>query len=230
MMRQDRRSAHDARDRQRDGKSLHHHALRSQHGSVADFVQTCRSGGSQGFHPENPRTPRTPRTSRTSRTSRTVLAITRTRYCAEAPRAQKFSLDSFPQPGAFMSRSWLACACFLFVVAAGGSALAQAQPTPTGPPRQPAATAAPQQTKLGSLDLTVNWRSRAEDWGWFAGNSGDSNYGLGHSQLRLGVGQKRRRVDWFLEGEQATIFLLPNGAVAPAPLGQLGLGGTYYAA
>jgi len=129
-----------------------------------------------------------------------------------------------------MSRGWLACACFLFVVAAGGSALAQAQPTPTGPPRQPAATAAPQQTKLGSLDLTVNWRSRAEDWGWFAGNSGDSNYGLGHSQLRLGVGQKRRRVDWFLEGEQATIFLLPNGAVAPAPLGQLGLGGTYYAA
>jgi hypothetical protein len=129
-----------------------------------------------------------------------------------------------------MSRSWVGCACFLVVVAAGGSALAQAQQTPTGPPRQPAAPAAPQQTKLGSLDLTVNWRSRAEDWGWFAGNIGDSNYGLGHSQLRLGVGQKRPRVDWFVEGEQATIFLLPNGAVAPAPLGQLGLGGTYYAA
>ena len=129
-----------------------------------------------------------------------------------------------------MARGSLACACFLLVVATGESVLAQGQPTPTGPPRPPAATVTPQETKLGSLDLTVNWRSRAEDWGWFAGNVGDSNYGLGHSQLRIGVGQKRSRVDWFAEAEQATIVLLPNAAVAPAPLGQLGLGGTYYAA
>jgi hypothetical protein len=108
--------------------------------------------------------------------------------------------------------------------------VAQTQPVPAGPSKSPAAPATSQSTRLGSLDLTVNWRSRAEDWGWFAGNVGDSSYGLGNSQLRIGVGQKRPGVDWFVEGEQATIVLLPNGAVAPAPLGQLGLGGTYYAA
>jgi len=92
------------------------------------------------------------------------------------------------------------------------------------------AGAASAQTKVGSLDLTVTWRSRAELWNWFEGNTGNSDYGLGHSQLRVGIGQKHKRADWFVEIEQPTIFALPDNAVAPAPLGQLGLGGTYYVA
>src|SRR5205807_1514725 len=83
---------------------------------------------------------------------------------------------------------------------------------------------------LGPFDLSVNWRSRVERWNWFEGNIGDSDYAFGHSQLRVALGQKRDRFDWLVEGEQVAILGLPNNAVAPAPLGQLGLGATYYAA
>ena len=89
---------------------------------------------------------------------------------------------------------------------------------------------APQSPKLGSLDVTVNWRSRTEMWDWFEGNTGNSDYGLGHSQVRVSLGQKRSKVDCFVEGEAVTVFALPTDVVAPAPLGQLGLGGTYYTA
>ncbi len=104
----------------------------------------------------------------------------------------------------------------ILILAANHLALAQAP-----------ATSAP---TLGSLDLTVNWRTRAELWDWFEGNTGNSDYGFGHSQLRVAIGQKRSKIDWLVEGEAVTIFALPTDAVAPAPLGQLGLGGTYYAA
>src|SRR5262249_38319628 len=76
----------------------------------------------------------------------------------------------------------------------------------------------------------VRWRTRIEKWDWFQGDAGDGNYLFGHSQLRVGLGQRTRRLDWFVEGEQVALFGLPNDAVAPAPLGQLGLGATYYAA
>jgi hypothetical protein len=88
----------------------------------------------------------------------------------------------------------------------------------------------PPGVKIGDLDVTVNWRSRAELWNWFEGTTGNSDYGLAHSLLRVGIGQKHKRADWLVELEQPTIVALPNDAVAPAPLGQLGLGGTYYAA
>ncbi|HUK36350.1 MAG TPA: alginate export family protein [Vicinamibacterales bacterium] len=84
--------------------------------------------------------------------------------------------------------------------------------------------------KIGDIDVTINWRSRAELWNWFEGATGNSDYGFGHSQLRVGFGQKHTRADWFVELEQPTIVGLPNNAVVPAPQGQLGLGGTYYAA
>ena len=48
--------------------------------------------------------------------------------------------------------------------------------------------------------------------------------------LRLGIGQTGEHFDWFLEGEQPSILGLPNDAVVAAPQGQLGLGGSYYAA
>jgi hypothetical protein len=81
-----------------------------------------------------------------------------------------------------------------------------------------------------SNDLTVNWRSRAERWDWFEGSQGNSRYAFGHSQLRVAFGQKRDRFDWLFEGEGVAILGLPRDAVAPPPLGQLGLGATYYVA
>ena len=89
---------------------------------------------------------------------------------------------------------------------------------------------APSKPKLGPLEISLNWRTRAEGWNWFEGKAGNSDYGFWDSMLRLGIGQTLERVDWFVEGEQPSILGLPNNAVVAAPQGQLGLGGTYYAA
>lgn len=84
--------------------------------------------------------------------------------------------------------------------------------------------------KLGPLEISGSWRARGEGWDWFEGTRGDSNYAFGHSLVRLAISQRSEKFDWRLEGAQDSIFALPNGAVVPAPQGQLGLGGTYYAA
>jgi Alginate export len=84
--------------------------------------------------------------------------------------------------------------------------------------------------KLGPLDFSINWRARGEGWDWFQGPAGNSNYPLAHSLLQIAIGQETERIDWQLDVAQATILGLPNDAVVAAPQGQLGLGGTYYAA
>jgi hypothetical protein len=90
--------------------------------------------------------------------------------------------------------------------------------------------APPPKHKFGPLEVAINWRTRAEGWNWFEGNTGNSDYPLWHSLLRVGIGQTGEHLDWFVEGEQVSILGLPNNAVVAAPQGQLGLGGTYYAA
>jgi hypothetical protein len=84
--------------------------------------------------------------------------------------------------------------------------------------------------KLGALDVSINWRLRGENWDWFKGGTGDGAYSLGHSLLKIDIGQQLDRLNWQLEIAQATVFGLPTGAVVAAPQGQLGLGGTYWAA
>lgn len=109
---------------------------------------------------------------------------------------------------------------------------AQPSPLPAGQtvPSNKSAAASPAKHKIGPLEISVNWRTRAEGWYWFQGNSGNSQYGLWDSLLRVGIGQTGERFDWFLEGEQPSILGLPNNAVVPAPQGQLGLGANYYVA
>jgi hypothetical protein len=124
---------------------------------------------------------------------------------------------------------------------AGGSALISQQPSatdsssttapqqPTGTPPLPASAASPKHM-LGPLEISINWRTRAEGWNWFEGKTGNSDYGFWDSLLRVGIGQTGEHFDWFLEGEQPSILGLPDDAVVAAPQGQLGLGGNYYAA
>ena len=102
-------------------------------------------------------------------------------------------------------------------------------PQETAPHPQTAPATPPKHT-LGPLEISVNWRTRAEGWYWFQGATGNSDYGLWDSLLRIGIGQTGDHFDWFLEGEQPSILGLPNDAVVAAPQGQLGLGGSYYAA
>jgi hypothetical protein len=47
---------------------------------------------------------------------------------------------------------------------------------------------------------------------------------------RRSPGQTGEQVDWFLEGAQPSLLGVPDNAVVAAPQGQLGMGGTYYAA
>jgi len=84
--------------------------------------------------------------------------------------------------------------------------------------------------KIGPLDVTVNWRFRTEAWDFFQPATGQNTYAFEHSLLRIGVGQKTEAFEWFLEGAADAVFDLPPSAVQPGRLGQLGLGGTYYAA
>jgi hypothetical protein len=120
------------------------------------------------------------------------------------------------------------CAGLMLQLMTCGSVLAQ-EPARAAPKLAPG-PAPPQTVKLGSLDVSLNWRSRLENWDWFEGDTGHGNYTFGHSLLRVGLGQKRARVEWQVEASQVTVLGLPTDAVAPAPLGQLGLGATYYAA
>src|SRR5579862_5542801 len=119
------------------------------------------------------------------------------------------------------------------VAAMGASAGSPPPPAAAAPAPQAAAekkTPAQPKHKIGPLEITINWRTRAEGWNWFQGKTGNSDYPLWDSLLRIGIGQTRERLDWFAEMEQASILGLPNDAVVAAPQGQLGLGGTYFAA
>ena len=102
--------------------------------------------------------------------------------------------------------------------------------TQSDAPQPSHAQASAQKQKIGPFEISINWRTRAEGWNWFQGATGNSDYPLWDSLLRIGIGQSFERVDWFAEFEQASILGLPNDAVVGPPQGQLGLGGTYYAA
>jgi hypothetical protein len=103
---------------------------------------------------------------------------------------------------------------------AAGQAIGESTQKPARPPKH----------KIGPLEISINWRTRTEGWNWFQGKTGNSDYPLWDSLLRVGIGQTGEHIDWFVEGEQPSILGLPNNAVVAAPQGQLGLGGTYYAA
>lgn len=107
---------------------------------------------------------------------------------------------------------------------------AVASAPPASAPK-PAPQGNTEQHKLGPLNFTVNWRFRMEAWDWFEPSvPAQNSYGFEHSLLRVGIGQKTERFEWFAEGAQDAIVNLPLAAVLPGAAGQLGLGATYYAA
>ncbi len=130
-----------------------------------------------------------------------------------------------------MSVRLVSCAGLMFLFVMSGSVLAEEpEAAPQSNTAPTPAPAPPPALKLGPLDVTVNWRARAEHWDWFQGPSGNSNYTFGDSLLRVAIGQKTDRIDWQVEAAQVAILGLPDNAVVAAPQGQLGLGANYYAA
>lgn len=74
-------------------------------------------------------------------------------------------------------------------------------------------------------------RERTNTTQWFAATPHDEVYGHQDSLLRLGVQQRIHHFDYQLELGQSAELFLPDDGVSPVTAqGQLGLGGTYYAA
>ena len=96
---------------------------------------------------------------------------------------------------------------------------------------QPAAAqqAQPAPLQIGSLTVDGSIRTRAEGWGWFNVPHLDNLYAFPGTLIRLGIGQTRKDFDWRFEIAVPVLLGLPDKAVAPAPQGQFGFGGSYYA-
>jgi len=81
------------------------------------------------------------------------------------------------------------------------------------------------------LSISVYDRTRVDSWQWFAAPPYANQYTYVQSLVRLGMAQQIHRWDWALELSQPAVLDVPNDAVsAVSAQGQLGLGGTYYAA
>jgi hypothetical protein len=95
----------------------------------------------------------------------------------------------------------------------------------------PAVKESPQTTTgRGRLTVSGNLRLRAESWDWFESQPYENSYTFGAATLRLGLSQQWDRFEWQVEGAMPLLLGLPEKAVAPGAPGQLGLGGTYFAA
>lgn len=82
---------------------------------------------------------------------------------------------------------------------------------------------------LGSVTVSGTVHERYEAWDWFPAK-GENSYGYSGSLLRLMFSQKTQSYDWGVELAAPILLGIPDHAVLPAPQGQLGLGGSYYAA
>jgi len=80
------------------------------------------------------------------------------------------------------------------------------------------------------LRLTGSVRVRVEAWKWFETPGYDDRYEFLGGLLRAGVAHRfNTRWDGQIEAAVPVLLGLPENAVAPAPRGQLGFGGTYFA-
>jgi len=86
------------------------------------------------------------------------------------------------------------------------------------------------QIRVAGWTVSGNLRLRFEHWDFFKAQTGDSSYGYGASLLRVSIGREFHTQDWLFEAAQPSLIGLPTDAVAPLPQGQLGFGGTYFAA
>jgi hypothetical protein len=84
--------------------------------------------------------------------------------------------------------------------------------------------------QIGNVTFSGSVRERYEAWDWFEPTTGNNLYGFSGTVVRFGFSQEHTNFDWNLEFEAPILLGLPNHAVNPAPLGQYGLGGSYYAA
>jgi len=98
-------------------------------------------------------------------------------------------------------------------------------------PAQSTRAAVPTSASESPVTITVMDRLRTDATQWYSDPPYTDTYPYVEELLRFSVGQRVHRVDWLLEGSQNTVFNIPKSSVSPVTAqGQLGLGGTYYAA
>lgn len=111
----------------------------------------------------------------------------------------------------------------LLATAAGQANIAPvAAPAPTPTPAK--------QLEIGDINVSGSLRVRVENWDWWETPGFDDHYTFGAAVLRLSLGQQKEKVDWLVEGEFPVLINVPERAVAPGQQGQLGHGGSYFAA
>ena len=93
-------------------------------------------------------------------------------------------------------------------------------------------SAAPAPSNSGDPVTFSIWeRVRNDNWQWFAAPPYNDSYSYVQSLLRISVAQHIQHWDWQAELAQTWVGPLPNDSVsAVSAQGQLGFGGTYYAA
>jgi Alginate export len=88
---------------------------------------------------------------------------------------------------------------------------------------------APPPIRIGDAVVSTSLRSRMYSWDWF-GDTPNGEYTYSGSLLRFGLTESKPKLDWQVEFAVPALVNMPTTAVMPAPLGQLGLGGSYAAA
>ena len=86
---------------------------------------------------------------------------------------------------------------------------------------------------IDGVTFSGNIRERYEAWDWFspAGRRGEISTGIPATLMRFAFSQEETKIRLEnRDGRAGPMLGLPNGAVLPAPQGQLGLGANYYAA
>jgi hypothetical protein len=84
---------------------------------------------------------------------------------------------------------------------------------------------------IDGVTFSGSIRERYEAWDWFTpAGPGENLYSYSGTLIRFAFSQEKQKFDWKIEMAVPVLLGLPNGAVVPAPQGQLGLGGNYYAA
>ncbi len=91
-------------------------------------------------------------------------------------------------------------------------------------------TTAEQPRMLGPFAVSGSWRLRMEAYGWFAAPPYNNDYALAHSILRVNFDLERKNWAFDVELAQPSVLGAPDDAIAPGAAGQLGLGGSYFAA
>lgn len=89
----------------------------------------------------------------------------------------------------------------------------------------------PSAASTSPVSISVYNRTRTDANDWYGAPPYTSTYPYVEQLDRFSIAQRVRHFDWLLEAQEANVFDVPTTSVSPVTAqGQLGLGGTYYAA